>query len=502
MRWLLLLCFICFSSIAHSNIAIVTEPCSGGGPQVPGEVTYSNHTLASRIMRTYFSFDNEKDRKALISLNGELTTIMLEHKAMGLDEDAIKDLLLAYADEIKSAPKGIHWEDRDKYRDYWLKQKDPTHGYQTNQEFVNSLDGPKRPMSQCTLFLYIYDEIKLDDVKKLKSILAEFSNPPFLHVTLNSSGGSVQAGIEIGRIVRQHYGIVDVNADNLITATVAAKTYVTHLQPNAQMTPQEYKKAYEHHKSQENIAEANQVANLFREHLGQKESSKIDQGVETFTHWVQANWFNKEYLDQELWEHIKYEKQKAKRTEGQLNDEKGKCYSACILIYAGGISRLATFTADIGVHQHFLEKDYLKTLTVEQGIKQLRETTETLSDYFDELGINPELLQVALSVNKDKIRILGLCELQVLLPFAVSEYANVIPDKFQEQFDFQDDMKTIYMYQSLDKAATLTEILNYSYAAFEREKLNTKWTKFYQYGLSNGLYQQEQDWTTLSCGDI
>ena len=444
MRWLLLLSFICFSSIAHSNIAIVTEPCSGGGPQVPGEVTYSNHTLASRIMRTYFSFDNEKDRTAYISFSGELTTIMLEYQAMGLDEDAIKDLLLAYEDDIKNLPQHIHWEDRDKYKKYWLKQKDPTHGYQTNQEFVNSLDGPKRPMSQCTLFLYIYDEIKLDDVKKLKSILAEFSNPPFLHVTLNSSGGSVQAGIEIGRIVRQHYGIVDVNADNLITAIEALK-------------------------------------------LADKTAERTNKKCESC---------------RELALHYKYEKQKDKRTEGQLNDEKGKCYSACVLIYAGGISRLATFTADIGVHQHFLEKDYLKTLTVEQGIKQLRETTETLSDYFDELGINPELLQVALSVNKDKMRILDLCELQILLPFAVSEYANVIPDKFQEQFDFQNDMKHVYMSQSLDKAATLTEILNYSYAAFEREKLNTKWTKFYLYGLTNGLYQQEQDWTKLSCGDI
>lgn len=444
MRWLLLLSFICFSSIAHSNIAIVTEPCSGGGPQVPGIVTYSNHTLASRIMRTYFSFDNEKDRTAYISLSGELTTIMLEYQAMGLDEDAIKDLLLPYEDDIKNLPQRIHWEDRDKYKKYWLKQKDPTHGYQTNQEFVNSLDGPKRPMSQCTLFLYIYDEIKLDDVKKLKSILAEFSNPPFLHVTLNSSGGSVQAGIEIGRIVRQHYGIVDVNADNLITAIEALK-------------------------------------------LADKTAERTNKKCESC---------------RELALHYKYEKQKDKRTEGQLNDEKGKCYSACVLIYAGGISRLATFTADIGVHQHFLEKDYLKTLTVEQGIKQLRETTETLSDYFDELGINPELLQVALSVNKDKMRILDLCELQILLPFAVSEYANVIPDKFQEQFDFQNDMKHVYMYQSLDKAATLTEILNYSYAAFEREKLNTKWTKFYLYGLTNGLYQQEQDWTKLSCGDI
>tara|TARA_B110000908_G_C10208241_1_gene428836 strand:- start:130 stop:1317 length:1188 start_codon:yes stop_codon:yes gene_type:complete len=395
-------------------------------------------------MRTYFSFDNEKDRTAYISLSGELTTIMLEYQAMGLDEDAIKDLLLPYEDDIKNLPQRIHWEDRDKYKKYWLKQKDPTHGYQTNQEFVNSLDGPKRPMSQCTLFLYIYDEIKLDDVKKLKSILAEFSNPPFLHVTLNSSGGSVQAGIEIGRIVRQHYGIVDVNADNLITAIEALK-------------------------------------------LADKTAERTNKKCESC---------------RELALHYKYEKQKDKRTEGQLNDEKGKCYSACVLIYAGGISRLATFTADIGVHQHFLEKDYLKTLTVEQGIKQLRETTETLSDYFDELGINPELLQVALSVNKDKMRILDLCELQILLPFAVSEYANVIPDKFQEQFDFQNDMKHVYMYQSLDKAATLTEILNYSYAAFEREKLNTKWTKFYLYGLTNGLYQQEQDWTKLSCGDI
>lgn len=444
MRLPLIVSLILFTHLAQSNIAVLDDPCIGVGHENYGGVPYSNKTLASRILRSYFSFDNETDRKAYFSVTGEMASLILDYEAKGFGEEAIKEVLEKYNDDIANLPKRVRWQDRDKYKEYWLKQKDTSHGFGSNQEFVDSLNGPKRPMSQCTLFLYIYDEIKLEDVKKLEDILADFSNPPFIHVSLNSSGGSVQAGIELGRIVREHYGIVNVNSDNLATAVQALKT-----------------------------ADANAT----------RSQTKCESC-------------------RSLALHYKKEKEKAERTKGQLNDERGKCYSACVLIYAGGISRLATFTADIGVHQHFFKEDHLKTLTVEEGIKNLRKTTETLSDYFDELGVNPELLQVALSVNKDKMRILDLCELQVLLPFAVSEYANVIPEKYEEQFYFQDNLTTRYIYESLGKSNnTLTEILNYSYASLEREKPNIKWTAFYNYGLRDGIHQQKQDWAEINCGN-
>lgn len=447
MRLSLILSLIFFTHFAQSNIAIVREPCVEGGPEVQGVVPYTGNTLASRIMKTYFSFDNEKDRRIAVSLGGKYRALRSEYRAKGFNEDEIKLLLsLQYGDDVGNSPiNKVRWQDRDRYKEYWFKQKDTSHGYETNLDFVESLLKPARPMSQCTLFVYIYDEVRQKDVKKLKSALTNFANPPFLYVTLNSSGGSVKAGIELGRLVREHYGIVDVNSDNLATTTAALNT----LMP--------------------------QVINF-------------DTGL-----------VDKDRIDTELLAHHNENMKNAKGANGKFKDIRGQCYSACVLIYAGGIARLATFTANIGVHQHFLEKDYVKTLSVEEGVKQLKQTTQDIANYFDELGINPELLQVALSVDKNKIRILDLCELQVLLPSAVSEYANVIPAKYEQQFSVLDDLMTRYMYESLDQSNTLTEILNYSYAALEREKPNIKWVGFYEYGLRSGMHIQKQDRTGVKC---
>mgnify|MGYP006145396007 FL=1 len=398
MRLLLFISLIFFTHFAQSNIVVVTDPCQGRGPEVRGVEKNLGHSLASRTIKNWFSFDHD-------------------------------------------GPAAVR---------SWLEQTNPIQGYETNDDFLHSLYNPNKLMSQCTLFIYIYDEIKHEDVKRLKAILADFASPPFLYVTLNSSGGSVQAGIEIGRLVREHYGIVDVNSDNLSTGTAA----LTH--------------AYA------------QIINF-------------DTGL-----------IDKDAIDHELLAHHRKNIKNTKGPDGKLKGswDRGECYSACVLIYAGGIARLAASTANVGVHQHFLKKDYLKTLSVEEGVKQLKQTTQDIANYFDELGINPELLQIALSVNKDQIRILDLCELQVLLPFAVSEYANVIPAKFEQQMRLLDDLAARYMLEAIDKSnSTLTEILNYSYATLQREKPNIKWTAFYEYGLKSGMRQQERDWTETNCGN-
>jgi hypothetical protein len=445
MRALIVLALLFCTQVANANIAVINDSCTGSGATTYGSVPYINKTLASQILRTYFSFDNEQDRTKHLRTFGKITSLIYAHKAAGndIDEGALARIASPYVNELDNGPKGIRWQDRDIAINKWLNQRDKSHGYQTNQLFIDSFHHPKEVTAQCTLFLYIYDEIKPEDVKTLESILAQFSNPPFLHITLNSPGGNLEAGIQLGRIVRKHYGIVNVHSENVNTALQAL--------------------------------------------VAMDGKATITEPCESCG---------------DLVRHIKEGRARATNPSGEMNLESGVCYSACVLVYAGGISRVAMFTGEIGVHQHFLKKDYLKTLTVEEGVKELQRATKLVSTYFADIGINPELLQVALSVNKDKIRILDLCELQLLLPFAVAEYANIIPQKEEEQLKLLGDITYMYMYESLGNAKTPTEIINYAYTSLKRDMPNIKWNSFFGYGLSNGIQQQEKDWTILECGNL
>jgi len=197
----------------------------------------------------------------------------------------------------------------------------------------------------CKLYIQIYGKIKERDFKFLSTELLDYVNPPFIHASLNSSGGNVNAAIKIGKLIRKHYGIVEVGNNTF--------------------------------------------------------SSKFDNRVYPS--------LKKEVV----------------------------CYSACVLIYAAGIAKNIGLNVygnwhPIGVHQHYFDKEAIKRISVEEGIKQYKKTNKLITDYFNEIDVSIELLNLSKSVNFDKIRHLNEKELQLYLPFAVAEYTSIIPIKIKQ----------------------------------------------------------------------
>ena len=189
-----------------------------------------------------------------------------------------------------------------------------------NEPLKAKYNSPNNKYIMCNIELYVYGRITDEDVKSLRLILQKFSVPPAIHAYLSSEGGNVYAAMEIGRIFRQHFALVDTTAEG--------------------------------------------------------------------------------------------------------------CYSACSLIYAAGVSRLNR--GKLGLHQHFLDKDFLKSLTVQEAVKFMRNTSKDIQDYFLELGVPLEFYNLAASVPKDELIILGAKEISKIFPFAQPEFAAVIPDKVEE----------------------------------------------------------------------
>lgn len=115
------------------------------------------------------------------------------------------------------------------------------------------------------------------------------------------------------------------------------------------------------------------------------------------------------------------------------------CFSACVLIYASGIAKKIALNEnnngqwyDIGIHQSFLSEDNVKSMSVEDGIASLKLTNKNIANYFDEIGVSRELLNLSNSVNKNSIKLLNERELRTYLPFAVSEYAAILPIKITQ----------------------------------------------------------------------
>ena len=71
-------------------------------------------------------------------------------------------------------------------------------------------------------------------------------------------------------------------------------------------------------------------------------------------------------------------------------------------------------------------------LTWEDGIATLKRTNKSIAHYFDEMGVSKELLNLSNSVDKNSIKFLNEKELQTYLPFAVSEYAAILPIKIRQ----------------------------------------------------------------------
>jgi hypothetical protein len=92
--------------------------------------------------------------------------------------------------------------------------------------------------------------------------------------------------------------------------------------------------------------------------------------------------------------------------------KKGRCYSACVFLLAGGVVRkIDTTFSEVGIHRpHFLE---IQAETTAAEMKSVRTKLNGLiREYFEEVDINPSLLDDMLSVPPDQIRILTTSELE------------------------------------------------------------------------------------------
>ena len=90
-----------------------------------------------------------------------------------------------------------------------------------NESVLDRMNGKQSKASTCVIKISIWGKISKNDVEDFKSIVSGYANPPFMHVYLNSKGGSVDSAIEIGRLVRKHYGITFVDGRRPSRAMVA-----------------------------------------------------------------------------------------------------------------------------------------------------------------------------------------------------------------------------------------------------------------------------------------
>ena len=127
------------------------------------------------------------------------------------------------------------------------------------------------------------------------------------------------------------------------------------------------------------------------------------------------------------------------------------CLSACVLIYASGVAKnIDPYVDGIGVHQSFLSRGHVEALSVEDGIRLLKENNEILGRYFEEMGVSQELLALSNSIPANQIRFLNEQELKIYLPFIVSEYAAILPIKIDQALS---DFPHI-LFSSMDTAMT------------------------------------------------
>ena len=180
---------------------------------------------------------------------------------------------------------------------------------------------------------------------------------------------------------------------------------------------------------------------------------------------------------------------------------KGKCFSACVLIYAAGIAKNIDIGDDgnwlpIGVHQHFLESTSVQTMSIEDGINYLKGTSKEIEKYFEFLGISRQLLSISLSVPKNSLRILTEKELKLYLPFAVAEYAAIIPDKVKyEKTNLQN--KTQIILHRLSDLVVLYDISEPKYLIKKLHKefdfsFGNKWALAPTYALETGMWTQSR----------
>ncbi len=91
------------------------------------------------------------------------------------------------------------------------------------------------------------------------------------------------------------------------------------------------------------------------------------------------------------------------------------CFSACPYLFAGGTDRSAEDGAAIGLHQHYFGKSTILPAFI--AVEDIQRGQGEVMVYLDEMGINPLVMQHALTTPAD--------EIYVLLPEELTTYRMV-----------------------------------------------------------------------------
>lgn len=176
------------------------------------------------------------------------------------------------------------------------------------------------------------------------------------------------------------------------------------------------------------------------------------------------------------------------------------CFSACVLIYAAGIAKNIDLNENgngnwypVGVHQHFLSRNQIESLSVEEGIELLKVSKNAIADYLHFMGVSQEFLSLSNSINADDLHYLSDKELRLYLPFAVAEYSAVLPVKVRQS---QTRMVNLF-FQGMDLAMKNlgkdSELIEY-FSELERIMKNNyeliKWGSYQTWYIENGIYYQ------------
>jgi len=163
------------------------------------------------------------------------------------------------------------------------------------------------------------------------------------------------------------------------------------------------------------------------------------------------------------------------------------CFSACSLIYVSGVSR--RIATKVGLHQHFLTKDYLQTLSMADGIQFMQQATKDLQTYLTRMGIPSGFYDLAVSIPKDDFILLGDKEMLKVMPFVQPEFAAVVPQKVAEA---QAAMNTVIVEvaKELDVEVSLKNFMDY----VDKKRISNPdlylWNKYNAYHINSSLDSQ------------
>lgn len=176
------------------------------------------------------------------------------------------------------------------------------------------------------------------------------------------------------------------------------------------------------------------------------------------------------------------------------------CFSACVLIYAAGIAKNIDLNENgngywypVGVHQHFLSRNQLESMSVEEGIELLKVSKNAISDYLNDMGVSQEFLSLSNSINADDLHYLSDEELRLYLPFAVAEYSAVLPIKVTQSRTRMANLFFQGMNLAIKNLGRGSELIEYFSELEKIMKYNDeliKWGSYQSWYIENGIYYQ------------